>query len=226
MKLGRSRMKSLCFAMLLCFVGAETATAADWTIWGGRTLENPNEALRVNLGWPSVDIAYHFLFDMDFELAPKASFKYGQHAVFGEESSCCGFGLIAGSEARWAFFSQKGFSMAVRGEAGLILDLSPVGDSQEGVGTGLRLGPGLALDYSASPDVNVVGGIDIPVDILFQEPTLAVIPFLLRAGLEFHPTQELLVFTMVGMGPAVLAGGDESEGGFGLSANIGMAHKF
>ena len=54
------------------------------------------------------------------------------------------------------------------------LDLSPVGDEQEGVGTGLRIGPGLAVDYAASADVNVVGGIDIPVDILFQDPTLVI----------------------------------------------------
>jgi len=216
------------FVLALCmFLGTiGTANAADWTIWGARNLETPHEALRVNIGWPSVDIAYHFPFDTDLELAPKASFSYGRPAVFGDESSCCGFGLVAGSEARWLFFSQNGFSMAVRGEAGLILDLSPVGDAQDGVGTGLRIGPGLAMDYAASADVNVVGGIDIPVDILFQDPTLAVIPFLLRTGLEFHPTQDLLVFTMLGMGPAVLAGGDNSEAGFGLEGRVGTAYRF
>lgn len=220
----QSGLKVLFVGMLL--LTSSTAMGADWTLWGGRTLESPDEALRVNLGWPSIDIAYHFPFDVDLELAPKVSFSYGRPAVFGSQASCCGFGLVAGSEARWAFFSRKGFSAAVKGEAGLILDLYPVGTEQNGVGTGLRIGPGLAVDYAASSDVNVVGGIDIPVDIYFQTPTLALIPFLLRTGLEFHPTEDVLVFTILGMGPGVLAGGAAGGVGFGLDARIGMAYKF
>lgn len=204
---------------------APDVMAADWTLWGGRTLQNPGEALRANVGWPGVDVAYHFLYDIDFEIAPKASLSYGQPAVLENVSTCCGFKLIAGAETRWAFFSQSGFSMAVRGETGLILDLAPVGEEQKGIGTGLRISPGLAADYNASPEVNIVGGLDIPIDILFQHPTTAVIPFLLRTGLEFHPTQKVLVSTLIGIGPGILVS-EQTSGGFALSAQIGMGYKF
>ena len=186
---------------------------------------NPGEALRASVGWPGIDVAYHFLYDIDLEIAPKASFSYGQAAILENVSTCCGFKLIAGAETRWSFFSQSGFSMAVRGETGLILDLAPVGADQEGIGTGVRISPGIAVDYNATPEVNVVGGFDVPIDILFQYPTTAVIPFLLRTGLEFHPTQKLSVVTLIGIGPGILVS-EYTSGGFALNAMIGAGYLF
>ncbi len=213
------------FAVLLVLLTAAPVFAADWTIWGGRPLKVPDEAIRVGLGWPSVDVAYHFPFDTNLELAPKVSFKYGLPAALEGEPNCCGFGLVAGSEIRWSFLQRKGFSAAVRGEAGLALDLMSTSDEEEGAGTGIRLGPGIALDYAASPDVNVVGGLDIPIDISLRSPSRAVMPFIFRTGLEFHPTEDILVFTVFGLGPAVVVGAG-SAGGFALNGQIGMASKF
>ena len=155
---------------------------------GARPIPLTDSALRIDLGFPDVRIAWHLPMSRVFEIAPAFGVAYGLHAENAGELAL----LDLRCEIKWNFFTNEDIALALFADPGLQVQVWP----QTGVGVVVG-GPGLILDYKVIEKLRLTPAIQIPWGLYFMGKNsdfAARFPFLLRLGMEYHlsPTVNLL----------------------------------
>jgi len=225
------------------------ASAADWSVWGGRLVEKEQSAIRAHLGW-GTEVSYHFLVQRKVELAPKLGLTFGSPImalsslevlrdtdgdpvpgdyVYGQ---CCGIGNTIGTELRYSLFQKGPVHMAVKGEVGILLDYAGTQGREEETSSGLRIGGGIAMNYSVYYEMNMVAGADIVADTYFL-PVVTMLPIMVRGGIEYMMDESLALFAISRFGPGFTIFGpgvvdiDAVLGAvFAVDGYIGVAYRF
>ena len=155
---------------------------------GARPLPLTDSALRMDLGYPDVRVAWHIPVSRTFELAPAFGVAYGLHAENAGELAL----VDLRCEIKWHFYSNEEIALALFADPGLQVSVWPA------AGVGFVVGgPGLILDYEVIEELHLTPAVQIPWGLYFMgEDTdfAARFPFLLRLGMEYHlsPTVNLL----------------------------------
>lgn len=208
-------------AAALVLVMASSAVAADWSVLGGRTLDARRSAFRAQVGWPDINFAYHYPITSHFEIAPKLGVVYGLNA-FGVGFETTTIGNSFGSEFRWNVFNAGKFHLAAKGE----LDLLVYYDIADQVEAGMRILPGVVMDFDVLSKLNVVLSFEMPFEFLFTDPVSALIPILFGFGVEYEVIDNLLLTFDLNMGPSVFVIDEFSDTGFGFQGHMGVAYQF
>ena len=206
------------FALILgtLMLSGGSATAADWSLSGGRTLDVYDNAVRFGVGWPDFHVALHLPITKELELAPKIGFFYGYPLVKG----CCTFGNTVGSELRYTVLDSGDLHLALKNDFGI--EMNYVG----GFAFGFRLGAGLVGDYNVSQQVNALFSFNVPVDLSVTPGVVAVIPILFGGGIEFVPKDVFALWAKLELGPGILAAGGGAIVDFALIGQAGIGYRF
>jgi len=160
---------------------------------GARPIPLTDSALRFDLGFPDVRIAWHLPLTKTFELAPAFGVAYGFNAESAGEVAL----IDIRCEIKWNFYKNDDIALALFADPGLQVPVWPT------TGVGVILGgPGLILDYAVIEKLRLTPAIQIPWGLYFMGKNsdfAARFPFLLRLGLEYHLSQTVnLLFHMSG----------------------------
>ncbi|MFH1531609.1 MAG: hypothetical protein ABIK09_12850 [Pseudomonadota bacterium] len=160
---------------------------------GARPIPLTDSALRIDLGFPDVRIAWHLPMSRTFEIAPAFGVAYGFNAENAGKMALLDFRC----EIKWNFFRNEDIALALFADPGLQVPVWP------DTGIGLIVGgPGLILDYAVIEKLHLTPAIQIPWGLYLMGKNLdfaARFPFLLRLGLEYQVSQTVnLLFHMSG----------------------------
>ncbi len=160
---------------------------------GAQPIPLTDTALRFDLGFPDVRIAWHLPITRTFELAPAFGVAYGLNAENAGEVAL----VDLRCELKWNFFRNEDIALALFADPGLQVAAWPT------TGVGIIFGgPGLILDYKVIEKLRLTPAIQIPWGLYFMGKSsdfAARFPFLLRLGLEYHLSQTVnLLFHMSG----------------------------
>jgi len=160
---------------------------------GARPIPLTDSALRFDLGYPDVRIAWHLPMSRTFELAPAFGVAYGLHAENAGELAL----VDLRCEIKWRFFSNREIALALFADPGLQVSVWPA------AGVGFVVGgPGLILDYQVIERLHLTPAVQIPwgLYLMGEDSDFAArFPFLLRLGMEYHLSQTVnLLFHMSG----------------------------
>jgi len=165
---------------------------APYFVSGARPIPLGDSALRIDLGFPDVRIAWHLPMTRTFEVAPVFGVGYGLNAENAGTMAILDFRC----EIKWNFFSNEDIALALFADPGLQIPVWPT--------TGLGIvfgGPGVILDYQVIKKMRLTPAIQIPWGLYFMKGSnfAARFPFLLRLGLEYNVSQMVnLLFHMSG----------------------------
>ncbi len=221
----RSRRSLFVAALALGFAAwgaqATPATAANWSGIGADTAPVGHPLLRVGVGWPDLDVTYHYAVSKDFDVAPR--FRLGWGVPYFHHGTLNGIDNGLGIEARYRLVHNGRFSATLRGQFGILLFYTMF----DKFTFGLYFGPNLVLQYALKPNVHLIGGLDVPVHLAFAEGgTGALVPILFPLGIEFFPSKQVSLYGLLELGPSL---GIDKEGtvtGFGLIGKLGLTYRF
>jgi len=166
---------------------------APYFLSGAQPIPLTDSALRIDLGFPDVRIAWHLPLSRTFEIAPAFGVAYGFNAENAGKVAVLDFRC----EIKWNFFRNEDIALALFADPGLQVPVWP------STGIGLVVGgPGLILDYRVIEKLHLTPAVQIPWGLYFMGKNsdfAARFPFLLRLGLEYHLSQTVnLLFHMSG----------------------------
>ena len=165
----------------------------SYFVSGARPIPLTDRALRVDLGFPDVRIAWHLPMSKTFEIAPVFGVAYGLNAETAGKLAL----VDLRCELKWNFFKNEDISLALFADPGLQIPVWP----QAGVGVVVG-GPGVILDYRVIDKLRLTPAIQIPWGLYFmgkKSNFAARFPFMLRLGLEYQVSQTVnLLFHMSG----------------------------
>jgi len=212
----------------------ELIRVKPWSLLGGKTLDMDHTAMRIEIGWPEIMLAVHIPITERVEIMPHMGFFFGFPIVGAAildgdgkpvATSCCGAGNSAGLATRILLHSRREFSLALQ------IDIAPLAkydmDALPGLDFGIRSGIGVLFDYMLHDGMNLVGGLDIPLDTYFTTPTTLLLPIKMRVGVESFVTEDSGFFAVLEISPGVfIRYQQENAAGFGATGRVGGMFRF
>ncbi len=212
----------------------ELIRVEPWSLLGGRTLDQDRTAMRIEIGWPEISLAVHIPVHENVEIIPHMGFFFGLPIVGAavtdssgeaQATSCCGAGNSAGVAVRWLVHTRRVFSL------GMQFDIAPLAkydmDALPGLDFGVRVGVGLIFDYVLHDGMNLVGGMEIPLDIYFSTPTTLILPIKMRVGVESFISEDSGFFAVVEISPGIFVRyAQDNVAGFGAMGRVGGMFRF
>jgi hypothetical protein len=161
-----------------------------FSVTGSQPLDLEDTALRVDLGYPELVVAYHMPFNRKLEFVPAFGLFY--------QTAGADTGLLARCEIKYAFFKDKEHGLALIADPGIMVPLDP--DKALGLIFG---GPGVLYDYTIAGEHHLTAGIQIPWGLFIGDGFAARIPAILRMGAEFSVANDLNFFFQMSGGADV-----------------------
>lgn len=189
---------------ILLILGIASPAHAGGTLFGG-TPVTPR-TLRVQIGYPHVEVGYHIALRKDLEIVPNGSFFYGNPLAFDAPV----LGNALGFELKWRLLQKGRFGLSLLWDFKLLLVY------WRSFGVGFQIGtPSVIMDYRFTPRIAINFGYLMPLglmvntqkranDTLFETKFYATIPFAFRLGAEFDITKTILVNVNFDVGPDIV----------------------
>jgi hypothetical protein len=180
------------------------------------------DTMKVELGFPGLPrLSYHRTFDSTLSVGGAIAFGYAYFAP----SDSFGSAVVLSMPVKKTIVDDGLFRFAVRGEPGLYLGIAQPEFSQ--AIPGLVLGTGLAASWLYDRDLELGGGIDMPLMIGFPtggRDVFIAVPLLIGPTAEYRATYDLTLSVDAKIGPHFMT--DDFYGTrFGMRIFLGAAYR-
>ena len=173
------------------------------TLTGARLIPFRSQAIRATIGFPDIEVAYHFPYSPEIELIPRLQIAYGRN--LSTSPSIMEFG----SDARKEIYRKGKWTVAGFASAFAHLNMNNADPVHYGRTSGFGLGlgcPGVIATYAHNSDFDINLGVQIQ-DILYFGDNAGLelnIPF--SVGFEYAFSREIRMIQRTEFGPDIYVG--------------------
>jgi len=179
------------------------ARAQRGTFTGARLIPFRSQAIRASIGFPDIEIAYHFPYTPEIELIPRLQLAYGRN--LSTSPSIMEFG----TDARKEVYKKGKWTIAGYASSFIHLNMNEDDPVHYGATSGFGLGlgcPGAIATYAHNSDFDINLGVQIQ-DIIYMGDNSGLelnIPF--SVGFEYVFDKDIRIFQKTEFGPDIYVG--------------------